>query len=236
MIMKTEFINYANRGASEYCPENTLLSFYTGLYMGANGIETDVQRTKDGVSVLFHDDTLTRVTGEAGAIADYTLEELLSFRVKKDAFEDKIVTLEEFLEKFSIHPVTFAIELKVPGVESDTAWLLRKYNLEGRAVVTSFNYQLLANFRAIAPEFDVGYLVPEANEKALYALASIGGEEICPRADTLTPELVSSLHSRGLRVRAWGVKNEELMHHALACGADGMTVNFPDKLTEALKG
>ena len=137
--MKTELINYAHRGASGYCPENTLLSFYTGLYMGANGIETDVQRTKDGVSVLFHDDTLARVTGEEGAIAGYTLEELLAFRVKKNEFEDRIVTLEEFLEKFSIHPVTFAIELKVPGVESDTAWLLRKYTLEDRAVVTSFN-------------------------------------------------------------------------------------------------
>ena len=32
------FVNYAHRGASEYAPENTLLAFYTGIYMGANGI------------------------------------------------------------------------------------------------------------------------------------------------------------------------------------------------------
>ena len=230
------FINYAHRGASEYCPENTLFSFYTGLYMGANGIETDVQRTRDGVPVLFHDDTLTRVTGEGGSICDYTLEELSAFRVKKNGFEDRIITLEEFLDKFSIQPITFAIELKSAGAEADTAWLLRKYSLEDRAVVTSFQYTYLANFRAIAPDFDLGYLVQEANDKALYELASIGGEEICPRADTLTPELVASLHNRGLRVRAWGVKDEALMRHALACGVDGMTVNFPDKLTTALKG
>ena len=52
------FTVYAHRGASEYAPENTLSSFYMGLSMGANGIETDVQRTKDGVAVLFHDYTL----------------------------------------------------------------------------------------------------------------------------------------------------------------------------------
>ena len=52
-------INYAHRGASEYAPENTLSSFYLGLLQGANGIETDIQRTKDGVLVLFHDDTFT---------------------------------------------------------------------------------------------------------------------------------------------------------------------------------
>ena len=61
-----KFITYAHRGASEYCPENTLLSFYTGICMGANGIETDVQMTKDGVAVLFHDDTIERMMKKPG--------------------------------------------------------------------------------------------------------------------------------------------------------------------------
>ena len=74
--MDKKFVNYAHRGASHYAPENTLMSFYLGMQMGANGIETDVHRTKDGVVVLFHDDTITRLTGKEGAIADYTLEEL----------------------------------------------------------------------------------------------------------------------------------------------------------------
>lgn len=45
------FVTYAHRGASEYWPENTLSSFYAGIDMGADGVETDVQRTKDGVLV-----------------------------------------------------------------------------------------------------------------------------------------------------------------------------------------
>ena len=48
-------INYAHRGASEYAPENTLSAFYLGLQQGANGIETDVRKTKDGVTVNFPD-------------------------------------------------------------------------------------------------------------------------------------------------------------------------------------
>lgn len=61
-------VNYAHRGASEYFPENTLRSFYAGLEMRADGIETDIQRTSDGVLVLHHDDTLERVAGEKGAL------------------------------------------------------------------------------------------------------------------------------------------------------------------------
>ena len=53
-----EFINLAHRGASAYAPENTLASFYKGVELGANGIETDLQKTKDGVIFLFHDDKL----------------------------------------------------------------------------------------------------------------------------------------------------------------------------------
>ncbi|MBS1484153.1 MAG: glycerophosphodiester phosphodiesterase, partial [Clostridium sp.] len=65
MIM---FINYAHRGASAYAPENTLSAFYLGLEMGANGIETDIRRTKDGQLVLFHDATLEQAAGLQGGV------------------------------------------------------------------------------------------------------------------------------------------------------------------------
>ena len=94
------FINYAHRGASEYAPENTFLSFYTGMMMGANGIETDVQQTRDGVLVLFHDDTILRLTGAEGSIQDYTLAELQQFTFEKDGLKDKIVVFEDFLRLF----------------------------------------------------------------------------------------------------------------------------------------
>lgn len=41
-------INFAHRGASAVCPENTMAAFRKGLELGATGIETDVQMTKDG--------------------------------------------------------------------------------------------------------------------------------------------------------------------------------------------
>ena len=123
------FVNYAHRGASEYTPENTMLAFYTGMYMGANGIETDVQRTKDGVLVLFHDETVDRVTNGSGALADFTLAQLQQLNVTKNGLTDKIVVFEDFLQHFAFRNIVFAIELKGPGVEEETADLLRKYNM-----------------------------------------------------------------------------------------------------------
>jgi glycerophosphoryl diester phosphodiesterase len=70
-------INYAHRGASTYAPENTLAAFYLGLEMGADGIETDIQRTSDGILVLFHDDNMMRICGLPKSISDYTYQELI---------------------------------------------------------------------------------------------------------------------------------------------------------------
>ena len=103
-------INYAHRGASEYYPENTLRSFCAGLDMHADGIETDIQRTKDGVLVLHHDDTLERIPHVSGSVKNYTYDELL--RMDFGAFKgarfagERIVKLDTFLTHFANRGLT----------------------------------------------------------------------------------------------------------------------------------
>ncbi|MCI0771781.1 MAG: hypothetical protein J4N94_07870, partial [Chloroflexi bacterium] len=62
-----------------------------------------------------------------------------------------------------------------------------------------------------------------------------GITQICPRADITTPEVVSKIRAAGFVVRCQGLTNEELMRHVVDIGADGATVNFPDKMTEYLQ-
>lgn len=236
--MQTEitkmFITYAHRGASEYAPENTLSSFYLGVSMGANGIETDVQRTKDGVLVLFHDDTLDRVTGRSGRIGDYTYEALSQMRVRneKTNTEDIITTMDDFLRYFGFRDLTFAIELKETGIEEDVLALLDKYGMREKTVITSFKFECIETVKKLRPDYRVGWLTVEFDEEKLSRMKAIGGEELCPKAEHLTPELVKAWHEMGYNVRAWGVANTDIMKHACECGADGMTVNFPDLLVK----
>lgn len=48
--------NFAHRGFSGKYPENTMLAFEKAIELGADGIELDVQLTKDGVPVIIHDE------------------------------------------------------------------------------------------------------------------------------------------------------------------------------------
>ena len=229
------FVNYAHRGASEYAPENTMSSFELGLQMGANGIETDVQLTRDNMLVLFHDRTLARVTGEAGCVSDYTYEELLKFRVKKDDKTDQIVLLQDFLKRFAGKGLKMAIELKQKGTAMPVAIMVGLYDADDEVIITSFDYEELLEMRAFAPNLECGFLAKEVDDALLARMKEDGICELCPPADIVTPEKVRQWKAQGFRVRAWGVKNTELMQRAYDAGVDGMTVNFPDKLAEYIQ-
>ena len=230
--MKNRFIVYAHRGASEYAPENTMTSFYMGICMGANGIETDVRRTKDGTLVLFHDATLDRVTGQSGELAELTYAELCEIPVlhERSGRADIAVRLEDFLHYCGAQNLSLAIELKAPDVEADVYAMVKKYHLEERVTVTSFNFDYLVALKKAYPEASAGYLTKDFDDALMEKMKELGIWQICPPGALVTPEIVEKWHSAGFTVRAWGIKDVTVMKHAYDCGVDGMTVNFPDRL------
>ena len=229
------FITYAHRGASEYRPENTISSFDLGIEMGATGLECDIQRTKDGMLVIFHDDTLERVTGESGSVCDYTYEELSRFSVKCGELTDRIPTLEEFLTRYAERDISFAIELKSDDTEREVADMIFKYGIDKKCTVTSFDIDRIRKIKEHAPALRIGYLAREITDTLADELIAIGADELCPEAKDVTPERVAAWHRLGFNVRAWGVTDEEIMKKVYDAGTDGMTVNFPDLLLDYIE-
>ncbi len=230
---KSCFVNFAHRGASEYAPENTMEAFRMGLSYGANGIETDVQMTADGVLVLFHDNTLKRTMGIPGSVSDYTYGELLEHDIEADKIPgQKIVKLEEFFETFGGEDITFAVEIKQSGIEGEVLEIIDRLGIGEKAVVTSFDFDIIKNISSQSPQTRTGFLCDEINDKTLEMVLSISGWQICPRSTSLIKSAVACAKGRSLNVRAWGVTDEKLMRAAYTAGVDGMTVNFPDKLAK----
>lgn len=94
---------YGHRGASEYVPENSMEAFQLAYEMGADGIEFDVQMTKDEQLVVVHDEEISRVSNGNGFVKDFLLEEIraLDFNRTHPEFKEiRIPLLEEVLEQF----------------------------------------------------------------------------------------------------------------------------------------
>ena len=84
---------WAHRGASGYAPENTLESFKKAVEMGAEGIELDVQLTKDGQLVVIHDETVDRTSDHKGFVKDIDFEEIRTYNFNNHNSEYEKITV-----------------------------------------------------------------------------------------------------------------------------------------------
>lgn len=147
----------AHRGLHDAArPENSIAAFEAAAHAGYP-IELDVHRTRDGGVVVFHDDTLARMTGSDGRVADTKLAELERLRLLDS--DERVPTLERALEAIDGR-VPVVIELKNDGkvgpLEQLVLRSIRSYR--GEAAVQSFNPLSMAWFRDIAPELTRGLL------------------------------------------------------------------------------
>ena len=232
-------INYAHRGASARAPENTFSAFYLAVELGANGIETDIRRTKDGVLVLLHDQDLVRLAGldkkvQAMSYAELARIDLGSHKGTRYQNE-RVVKLADFLRYFAGRPLELALEIKQEGIEAEVLDLVAAYNCASQVTITSFQGSILHKIRQLNKKIRLGFLTEQITSSLLKKLAEKQVNQICPRAAGLTRPDVQAARQLGFSIRAWGVKDEAIMRHAVSCGVDGMTIDFPDKLARYLK-
>lgn len=141
-------VYYAHRGlhdnASE-APENSLAAFKKAVKAGY-GIELDVQLSKDGVPVVFHDFTLKRICKKEGKVSDYTWQELKEFKLCDS--KETIPGFAQVLEAVNGR-VPLIVELKVEWMDISVCpvvdGMLREY--KGLYCIESFNPLALSWYR-----------------------------------------------------------------------------------------
>lgn len=233
------FVNYAHRGASQYAPENTMAAFKKAIELGAQGIELDLQKTKDNKLVIFHDDLIDNKSNGTGRISDYTYKELLEFDFgtwfDSKYKNEKIVLFEDFAKEFFIKDLIFAIELKEVGIERQVLEIIKKYKTHDNIYISSFMYETLKNVRLIDSQAKISWLIRDKiDKKYIDELLKIKGNQICPPANLISESQIELARKNKIGVRLWGVKNEAIMDEVCKLRTEGMTVNFPDKLNKLL--
>lgn len=231
-------LRIGHRGAAGTHPENTLASFWQAAALGADGIEFDVQRTRDGQLVVLHDPTLDRTTNLSGFVRDLTLAEVRqadagSWKGPQFAGE-RVPTLRELLRAVPSHLLLF-LELKAgslhyPGIEAELLRLLQEEGALGRTQVSSFDHQALYRLHQAAPDLPLGMLYACNLMDPVGLARQVGAAALHPAFQWITPDLVAWAHAAGLQVHAWTVNQPDFIRQMKACGVDGIISDFPEKV------
>lgn len=231
---------YAHRGASGYAPENSLRAFELAADMNADGVELDVQLTKDGKLVVFHDETLNRVTQGLGTLSEHTYEELLHFPLVR-AFggtnEDHIPLLSDVLALLYRRGLRVNIELKnslnpYPGMEALCIDQVRKAHMQESTLYSSFNHYSLMRVKELDPEACCGILYDAALLHPWRYAAAMGFDALHPQYGEplfIAQDEVAQAHRLGLEVNPWTVNDEQALRLAVAKGCDRIITNYPDR-------
>lgn len=216
-----------------------MAAFRLALEQGAPLLELDVRLTADDVLVVYHDDTLDRITGVAGAIEDLTLEEVVTLDAGRwfdTRFAgERIPQLADVLALAQAYGAGLDVEVKVRDRRDQMARALRRelqpYRARTPLVVSSFDDDFVATARPMLAPTPVCRIYDEHEGPDGFGpdqpFAILHGRLV-------TPQRVAAIHEAGARVLVWTIDRVEDMQALLAAGVDGICTNHPSRAVSLL--
>ena len=251
-------VTIAHQGGNKIYPDESLLAFTNEINMGIQLIELDIHRSKDGIIVINHDQTIDRLTNGTGLIREMSWVELQQVDGAYNWSPDgltypyrgkgiKILSLIEMMDAFPQQLYDIEIKQHDPPLEKDLCDLLRKYGVAtDQAIVASFRDETLARFHDICPE--VAISLPVNQGTVLYILSRVGLERLLP-LDAVVAQLPTTFSTilgqleldrryieafaKGDRqVWVWTVNDSIEMKRLVKMGAHGIITDRPDILMD----
>ena len=244
----------AHRGASALAPENTFAAFRRAVADGAEGLEFDVQLTRDGQVVVFHDETLDRTALRSGNIRELSAAELASIDIGSwfnTAVPDHadplfsretIPTLAAVLEFLKDFTGRIYIELKCSETDADelskaVCDTICSSPLKPQMIVKSFTLSTIPIIRQLCPTVLTAALFSPKimnifrKEKYLVKIADdLGADELSLHYALATRKLMDSAENRGLPVTVWTVDNPRWLKRSVGLGLKAIITNDPARL------
>ena len=238
----------AHRGCSGQYPENTMLAFRKAVEAGCDGIELDVHVTRDGMLVVFHDDTLERTTDGRGRLCDHSFEQLRRLNAAalwqgRYPFEP-IPSFEEYCQWAAGQEIFTNIEVKTdhiyyPGIERKIWDMIVRCGLEDRVMFSSFNHISLKLLQELVPaEVKLGALVLEESGLRVFPgefCRAAGFQAFHPDIRALDDENVRSCKDNGIEMNVWTVNDMDELAKLCAWGCEGVITNYPEEARAWLK-
>lgn len=232
----------AHQGYSAVAPGNTLPAYEAAGKSDFWGAECDIQRTKDGVWILMHNDTVDAMTDGTGEISELTYAEIMEFNVDSgNNIENypglKVARLEEYLDvckKYGLHPVIEIKEKADPDYLYEVAGILSGRDEKDMFYVISFGREICLKMKELMPSLRVYLIVSYedvSQESIDFAVSNnLDGMDI----HVYHPEdYVKAVVASGLDVFVWTIDDMGNCEKFYRLGVNAITTNSITQETPA---
>lgn len=244
----------AHRGASGYCPENTLAAVQEALNIGVDLIEIDIHLSKDGEVMVLHDISLDRTTNGKGDIEDYSFEELKALDAGSWFAEkytgEKIPSLKEVLELCK-GICAVLIEVKkgkdyYRDIEKKAWEIVQELGMEDEVEFQSFYAHSLKEMEKLGinapihkllvgvyPGFPI-YIDHQLRFGNYFYKEEVELSGVNPNERFVTKAFLNKIKADKLVTYVWTVNEENTMRKLIKSGVDGIITNYPRELKKIL--
>ena len=253
MAHKNKPMIFGHRGDSGNFPENTIESLTKALQKGADGLEFDIRLSGDNEIVVYHDDTLERLTEGEGRVNDYLLSDLqkldAGYKFMKDnkfPFRGEgitVPTLKRVLAELPEVPIIIELKDNNQALINKLVGILKSHSAEDRVLLGGFDYQVIKMLRQRLPEVPTAATKREA--LAFYVLAHLGiagwlswkfQAFTLPThyygLPVLTPFFRAAARAAGIKLYIWTVNDFAEFQELVEKGVDGILTDYPGKMAK----
>ena len=237
---------FAHRGASGYAPENTLIAIKQAIEMKVDGIEIDIQLTRDGRIVLMHDWKVDRTTTGRGYVYELDYNYIKSLDAgqwfTKDFIGEVVPTLEEVLD---ILPQDMILNIEIKDtarhhskIEEKLLEVLKKYpDKFENIIVSSFHHDKIKKLQELEPKLKLALLTnSEFIEIEKYLSTNeLSSYSYHPEINHVSKEDIEKLYAKGIKIFVWTVNKEEDLNYLVELGVDGVISDYPDIMKELIR-
>ncbi len=245
----------AHRGGSCLAPENTLAAFRNALTLPVDAVELDVQMSRDGQLIVFHDNTVERLTDGEGNILDLDFATLRKLNAAAHfpgnwPETEQIPTLSEVLALMK-NRAHVSIEIKTserdsvygryPRIAEAVLRDVRLARMVNQVLIISFDWPMLLHIKSLEPRLQTGANVSKDlwNPDVENALATLlqqmrkfGCSWVNMDHRLFTEEMPASVHEQDLKLGLWTVNTLEDMRRFASAHVDALTTDRPDLFAE----
>jgi glycerophosphoryl diester phosphodiesterase len=236
--LKPDVAITAHRGASHVAPENTMAAFRAALEAGADYVELDVQRTRDGAVIVMHDGDFMRMAGDARKVSQVTAAEAAAIDIGSrydSRFAGESPPLLSDVIELARGRMKINVELKYnvpdPGLAPAVIDLLKQEGFLDQVVITSLDYAALKQVESLEPRIPTGHIVTAA----VGDVSRTRADFVSLNSAQATPALLRRAHAANKQVHVWTVDKPEVMQRMIERGVDNIITNEPALLKRVMQ-